>query len=95
MKAGSCNAATIAKRVRVIKRDVTLNARLSALIDQLWALAIVPHPMQSVHLDAELYVLEVSGQDNIRVSTDDRESPIASWMNEVAAAANSLSRSRP
>jgi hypothetical protein len=88
MKRGVCDAATIAKRVRIIKRRVPVSDRLSALLDRLWLLDIVPRPVHSVHLDAAVYVLEVHGQDSIRVSTDDHESPVVKWMEEISDAAS-------
>ena len=62
--------------------------RLKAVIDRLWALDIVPRPVRSVSLDATLYVLEVQGQENIRVATDDYESPVVKWMDEIRNAIN-------
>jgi hypothetical protein len=89
MKAGSCDAAIIARRVRVVKRSVPLNEHLNALVNRVWVLAIVPRPVQSVHVDTELHVLEVSGQDHVRFSSDDPGSPVALWMDEVSAAVDS------
>jgi len=83
MKRGVCDAASIAKRVQIITRRVPISDCLSALLGRLWLLDIVPRPVHSVHLDATLYVLQVHGQDDIRVSTDDHESPVVKWMEEI------------
>jgi hypothetical protein len=88
MKAGTCDAASIARRVKVIKRSVAVNEPLKLLIDQLWRLDIVPQRPHSVHLDATDYILDVYGQDHIRVVTDDYDSPVTKWMDEVRAAVN-------
>ena len=88
MKAGICDAASIARRVKVIKRSVAVNESLRLLIDQLWRLDIVPQRLHSVHMDATYYILDVYGQDHIRVVTDDYDSPVAKWMEEVRAGVN-------
>jgi hypothetical protein len=86
MKTGTCDAASIARRVKIIRKNVPMNERLKPLIDRLWLLNIVPQQVHSIHLDATVYVLEVNGQDKIRVVTDDYESPIVRWMEEIRAA---------
>lgn len=88
IKQGRCDANTIARGIKILKNRVPMTDRLKAVIDRLWALDIVPRPVRSVSLDATLYVLEVQGQENIRVATDDYESPVVKWMDEIRDAIN-------
>ena len=88
IKDGRCDARTIASGIKVIRNRVLVNDHLKVLIDRLWSLDIIPRPIRSIHLDATLYVLEVHGQDNIRVATDDYDSPVVKWMEEILAAVN-------
>ena len=89
IKAGRCDAASIAKQVKVIKKNVPMNDSLKPLISQIWHLDIVPQPPHSVQVDATTYILDVYGQDHIRVITDDYNSPVAKWMEQIRAAVNS------
>jgi hypothetical protein len=88
IKDGRCDARTIASGIKVIRNRVLVNDHLRGLIDRLWSLDIIPRPIRSIHLDATLYVLQVHGQDNIRVATDDYDSPVVKWMEEILAAVN-------
>ena len=88
IKAGTCDAASIAKQVKVVKKNVPVNESLKPLIDQLWHLDIVPQQLHSVHVDATTYILDVYGQDHIRVVTDDYDSPVVKWMEQIRTALN-------
>jgi hypothetical protein len=83
---GRCDANTIARGIKITKNRVPMTDRLRAVIDRLWALDIVPRPLRSIHTDTTLYVLEVQGQEYIRVATRDYESSVAKWMDEIRVA---------
>jgi hypothetical protein len=88
LKAGTCDAASIAKRIKVIKKNVPVNESLKPLIDQLWHLDFVPQQLHSVRVDATTYILDVYGQDDIRVVTYNYDSPVAKWMEQIRTAVN-------
>ena len=88
IKQGHCDAKTIAGGIKIIKNHVPMSDHLKAIIDRLWSLDIVPRRASSVHLDATLYVLEVQGQEKVRVATDDYESSVVKWMDEIQDAIN-------
>ena len=73
---------------------MAVDESLRLLIDRLWRLDIVPQPVHSVHLDATCYILDVYGQDHIRVVTDDYDSPVVKWMEAVRAAVNNTNKVR-